>query len=286
MFGDIPKDMVVGVCSPEPFDGIKGLLANTPFVRHSQSFRVNPRLTMSDCKSIIVVGKSYNRNAKEPADEILRGRFSLFTAGTDYHLVMKNVLLEIAEKIGGHYQVFVDTGALVEKELLLRANLAVLGKNFLAISPKLGSMFNAGYILTDIYAEDFGEPPAQTCGNCTLCRDACPTGAIGERFVYEKCISYITQKKGVLSESEGRAAGNHLYGCDICQTVCPHNKGKQISAIDDTDEIYPDLEKLLKMTKKDFDDNYKNKIFYYKGLGHLKRNAENALKNIRDRCIL
>lgn len=296
------KGFIAGICSAEPFTELTDILikSSTPFVNYSVKERTDPTAIMPDCKSIIVVGLSYNKRLKlNPKDKLdimrsndKRGVFSLSAYGRDYHIVIREFLNSLAERLKNYisfkYEIFVDTGPLVEREILYRAGLAWRGKNFCAVSDTLGSMFNCGYMLTDIPVDLYNHSnPTQNvsilketkCGKCTLCIDACPGGALnGESFKYEKCVSYLTQKKGTLTRTEEELIGVSLYGCDICQLVCPYNHGREIGEITDIDEVFPRLDSILSMTKQEF-KKYKDNAFYWRGLSLLKRNAAIAKKN-------
>jgi epoxyqueuosine reductase len=244
---------------------------------------------MENCKSIIAACLSYNKKVtvKHGAG---RGQFSLSVCGTDYHIVIHEFLDRLAVRLKEFtdfkYKVFVDTGPLVEREILYRAGIARRGRNFCAVSEKFGSMFNCGYMLTDIdFCLDDEKPAAAEfaplCDSCSLCIQVCPSGALcGNVFGYEKCVSYLTQKKGELSSKEKELIGLYLYGCDICQLVCPYNKGKETGEINDIDEIYPRLDEILSLTKNEFDKKYKTRAFYWRGLNVLKRNAEAVKGNL------
>jgi len=310
---------IAGICSAVPFEGLDGVLAKTetPFVNYSAERRVNPVYSMENCKSIIAVLVSYNKMVNVKRDEFPRGNFSLSVCGRDYHEVIRELLAGLARHLARivdfEYKIYVDTGPLVEREILYRAKLAWRGKNFCAVSDTIGSMFNCGYMLTNIdfdistksdsfndylenQARQAGDASACTdnapvsglkklpdsrCGDCALCVSACPAACLGEDvFKYERCVSYLTQKKGDLSDEEKALIGKNLYGCDICQLVCPYNAGKEVGEINDADEIYPRLDSILSLTKREFSQKYSNRAFYWRGLKLLKRNAEIVCANI------
>jgi epoxyqueuosine reductase len=314
--------LIAGICSAERFDGVCAFLQSrvTPFVKYGAEQRTDPKLSMENAESIIIIGLSYNKKvpakgAGEPSRTaqsglvrggLPRGKFSLSACGEDYHITLKKALYDMAlylsRFVSFEHKIFVDTGPLVEREILYRAGLCWRGKNFSAVSNEIGSMFNCGYMLTNLKF-DFTETGRETdgtngkqstvreadsrCGKCRLCVNACPTGALnGGSFNYEKCISYLTQKKGSLTEEEESLLGVNLYGCDICQIVCPYNKGKESGEIICADEMYPVLSDILALTKKEFAEKYSRRVFYYKGLNLLKRNAEIALRNLAGKDAL
>ncbi|MDR3091034.1 MAG: DUF1730 domain-containing protein [Clostridiales bacterium] len=282
----------IGVCRAEPFlDCLPELAAaRTPFVRFSPEERIDPALCLPGCKSVIAAAVPVGR-IKPPRPDYPHGEFSLLSALRDYHLTVAEFLEDLAGFLGRRLafsrKIFVDTGNLPEKEVLYRAGLAARGRSGLALSPEFGSRFNAGVMLTDI---DFGDAAANQppenhgfCASCGLCEKSCPTGAIGERFDPYKCVSYLTQKKGALTEAERAAMGANLYGCDACADVCPLNS-RQNGGVIATGEIYPSAEAVEDMTRLDktaFAERYKERVFFYKGIAHFRRNAEIVLRNIR-----
>lgn len=290
------RGFIAGICSAEPFAHLAQILEKneTPFVKYGIRERIDPAAVMQNCKSIIAVGASYNKKVNVEYDKCACGAFSLGSVGRDYHIVIREFLESLAAHIGVginfDYKIFVDTGPLVEREILYRAGLAWRGKNFCAISDELGSMFNCGYMLTDIEFDFDGNTQkaaekslVSRCGDCCLCVNACPSGALQcgcGVFKYEKCISYLTQKKGVLFPEEQELIGASLYGCDICQLVCPYNKGKERGEINDLEEIYPRIDEILSLTRREFDLKYRERAFHWRGLSALKRNAEIVNKNL------
>src|SRR5690606_13961907 len=161
-----------------------------------------------------------------------RGIFARTSWGEDYHHVLRRRLqaLEafILERVpDARLESMVDTGVLVDRAVAERAGIGWSGKNCSIISPELGSWIYLGEMVTNIPFEP-DTPVTEDCGDCTLCIDACPTGAIvgpGELNA-KQCISFLTQTKEHIDDDLKRKMGNRLYGCDTCQVVCPKNKGK------------------------------------------------------------
>lgn len=296
------NDIIYGICDAERLSHIEEKLKkeDTPFVPKEVERRINPKLIMKDAESIIVIGVSNNRKINFIKDNNLRGKFSIDTVGLDYHIRVRNILIKLAnelelnileknevfDSIKNKCKVFVDTGDLTERDLALKAGLGVLGRNCSIISKKFGSMFNIGYIITDVklkYSKgnDFFKVG---CYDCKKCVKMCPGKALSNDTVqldYKRCVSYNTQNKNELSKEEIENMGTFIYGCDICQAVCPHNRNIESIEINDIDEVYPKLEYLLTLTKKEFTEKYKKTSSGWRGKKLFKRNALIALYNIK-----
>lgn len=180
-------------------------------------------------------------------------------------------------------KIYSDTGPLSDRDVAVRCGLGVRGKNGSVINSKIGGMFFIGYMLTDIDYSLWQSKKSEhiDCGNCNKCIDACPNGAINNGVCdYNKCISYITQKKGVLTYEEYKNIGKQIYGCDVCQRVCPYNKGYTIA---ENETAYPDIEKILNMTNREFKNIFGITAAGWRGKRTLQRNALAVLGNIRNK---
>ncbi len=241
-----------------------------PFVNATKEERLNPKLSMSDCESVIVIGVPYNIFKRGNIIGIL-SQNSFF----DYHKVVKEHLENIKTLLeDDNAQAFVDTGKLFERGLALKYGLGFLGLNSFVINDKLGTYFNIGYVLTSKKFET-RESLKKTCYGCYKCIDVCPSGALkdGKCDMY-KCVSYLTQKKDLLAPKEIKAMGNFLYGCDLCQKVCPHNKPIKLVKTDFDKDAYAFLE----MEKEEF-SKFSDYAFYWRGLSVMKRNAIYTIYN-------
>ncbi len=234
-------------------------------------------------KTIIVIGLSYpSKEVELPSKGY--GVLSRYSYNTDYHIVIKRVYEEIKNEldklnIKSHFSV--DVSDIMEKQAAFLANIGYLGKNQLLINKVYGSYLNLATILVDIdITKDY--ELLDTCGKCTLCIDACPSGALDNGFDRSKCISDISQEKNILDETEISYFKTKIYGCDICQTVCPKNIGIDFHL---HEEYEPsgiesiNLIELLKMTNKEFKAVYGNNASSWTGALVLKRNALCALGN-------
>lgn len=214
--------------------------------------RANPLAVLDGCRTVIVLGMNYL--AEQPPGEMLpharpgMGRISKYARTRDYHRVMEKALRKLARWVdnelapGARTRGYVDYGPVMERPWAARAGLGFAGKHTLLINPAEGSYHFLAVLLTTAHIERPGgeAPPlpgaADGCGDCRRCIDACPTGAITEpwRFDARRCISYLTiEHKGpIAGEFHGQTAG-YLFGCDICQDVCPYNR-KRAKAQEET----------------------------------------------------
>jgi epoxyqueuosine reductase len=193
--------------------------------------RVDPRELLPECRSIVSVALVYHR-PRDAAPHPPGLRVASYAWGEDYHRVLKDklhALIERGRAIDPSFQgrAFVDSAPVMDKYWAERAGLGWRGKNTNVLNKGLGSFFFLGEILTTAeLAPDL--PGTDHCGTCTRCIDACPTGALVEPYVLDatKCISYWTiEKRDALEPREEEAVGDWLFGCDVCQDVCPWNGG-------------------------------------------------------------
>jgi len=207
--------------------------------------RKEPRLAMEHLRSVIVCALNYNTGhpysteaaATAKQENEPRGWISRYAWGDDYHEVMWGKLDVLATALKGRFsepfaaRVYADTGPVAERVFAKHAGLGWLGKNTLLLNETLGSWLFLGVILTSLELKPSPGaaegPPADLCGRCRQCLDACPTGAIVEPYVLDarRCISYLTiELRGTIPEEFREAIGWQVYGCDICQDVCPFNR--------------------------------------------------------------
>lgn len=251
--------------------------------------RINPKLTMESVKSIIVIGVSYKTDFKAEHKSNLAGDISMSSWGIDYHRVLKrkmeDLIIEMKKETDFEYKAFVDTGPLVDRELARRAGVGFFGKNCSIINGDYGSFIFLGYILIDIDLKS-DKPIDEDCGECKLCLKACPTGALESAYNInpKKCISYLTQTKEKIPIELREKMGTSIYGCDICQIVCPKNKNVRLS---EHKEFIPsatkgtiDLKELLFISNKEFKRKYGHMAGSWRGKNILKRNAIIAIGNI------
>ncbi len=196
---------------------------------------------LPDVRSIICVGLDYYTTALSPetADDPSRGRISRYAWGVDYHEIMwprmKTFAAWLEQTAGGNSRTYVDTGAILERDHAESAGLGFTGKNSLLIHHRRGSFIFLGEILSTLPLVPPSSParpsaPIGSCGKCTRCQTACPTGAFPEPYVVDarRCISYLTiELKGWMPREMRPLIGNWIYGCDVCQEICPYNRHAQ-----------------------------------------------------------
>ena len=240
--------------------------------------RRDPRSLLPSARSVIAVGQVYNspHPYSTAFESDTRGWISRYAWGEDYHKTLKTRLRRLVERIAAadadaDFKICVDTSPLLERAYAHRAGLGWIGKNTCLINERIGSWVFLGEILTSLdLAPD--EPAPFRCGVCTRCIDACPTDAFvalddpgGPSHALDstRCISYQTiELRGEIPESDREGVGKHLFGCDICQDVCPWNRPERAATTDDPDfqpaRAEPDLDELASLTERQFNERFGN----------------------------
>lgn len=297
---EIAKELeieMIGFTDSKPLENIREQINNRSAAGRSTSFeekdnfkRLDPKATMKECSSIIVLGMSYNRGYNIKNTATIKGSLSKSSWGMDYHLVLMDKMNALTEKMGRYFKFkhmsFCDTGPLVDRELAFKAGLGYYGKNCSIINPDYGSFFFIGYILTDLEIKANEILLGNQCGNCTLCLDVCPTGALEDagNLNPHNCISYLTQSKDLISEGLSSKMGINVYGCDTCQNVCPQNKNIIKSVHKEFDPIKTggiiDIEELFHMSKRQFNEKYGDMSGSWRGKTILIRNSLIVLENM------
>ncbi len=193
------------------------------------SKRAQPEQLLPGAKSVIVIGINYYRET--PPLPPGHGRIARYAYGRDYHKVIKKLLKQLADFIlninpSAQLKLCVDSAPLLERSYAVQAGLGFIGKNTMLINEQFGSFVLLGEMITNLEFE-YDKPATGTCGTCTRCIDACPTQAIVQphKLDARKCISYLTiESKDPVPEELQPKIGNWIFGCDICQEVCPYNK--------------------------------------------------------------
>lgn len=232
-----------------------GFHGEMEYMARNTEKRLDPRLLVENAKTVIVVLQNYftNKKQSDPSAPVL----SKYAFGTDYHFVLKDKLKELLQFIQTEIspcngRVFTDSAPVLERAWAKRAGLGWIGKNSNLISLDKGSFFFIGELIIDIELPyDNPRPVADHCGKCTRCIDACPTKAIvADRVVDARlCISYQTiELKGELDPTLKGKFENRVFGCDICQDVCPWN----LKSESHNEPGFSPDEKLLKLTASDW----------------------------------
>lgn len=279
------ENVITGICDMEKLYNVEEILKSreTPFVTDDVQKRINPKIIMENGVSIIVIGVGYDKENKFVLDGEVRGNISVNAVGEDYHTIVEEKLKKLVSILSQYknfeYKMFVDKGDLLERELAKKAGLGYYGKSCNIISKKFGTFFNIGYVITALNLKISNEL-SMDCGNCEICIKACPSKALSKyKCNYKKCISYLTQKKGELTPEEMKFINLQIYGCDICQRVCPNNIHKTVGEIHDINLIKPKIEDILEMTNEVFKQKYKYTAAGWRGKKTLQRNALIARKN-------
>ncbi|MGD2058681.1 MAG: tRNA epoxyqueuosine(34) reductase QueG [Anaerolineales bacterium] len=195
--------------------------------------RKDPQAILPGCKSIIVTGTNYLPHDPFASSAEAEARIAAYALGDDYHEVIAGRLGQLVSAVEGmvdervRAKIYTDTGPILERDLAQRAGLGWIGKNTCLINPRRGSYFLLGEILIDLPLQPDEPFHADRCGSCTRCLDACPTRCIlPDRTIDAgRCISYLTiEEKGTIEESLRADLGRWIFGCDICQQVCPWNR--------------------------------------------------------------
>ncbi|MDW8328120.1 MAG: tRNA epoxyqueuosine(34) reductase QueG [Anaerolineales bacterium] len=254
-------------------------------------------LILPGVRSLVMVGLDY-RSAPLPPSVLTdprRGRIATYAWGMDYHDVMTPRLEALARELGAKSRVYVDTGALLERDHGWQAGLGFIGKNTMLIHPRRGSDFFLGVMLTTAEFDAYDRPgPATRCGTCTRCLVACPTNAFPESHVLDarRCISYLTiEHKGVIARELRPLLGNWVFGCDVCQDVCPWNRFAVQTQLTEffpvnADRAAPPLAELLALDEAGFVARFAGSPIERIGRVRLMRNACVAAGNSGDATLI
>ena len=255
------------------------------YLARNREKRYDPRLLVEGTKSIVTV--LYNYFPKQKLAEDDNFKIAKYAYGADYHEVLKKRMRQLLERIEAQtgklegVRVFVDSAPILDRAWAVRCGLGFIGKNTTLIHPKKGSFFFIGHLFLPVELDETGTPLSNRCGRCTKCIDACPTGALEAPFHIDarKCISYLTiEYKGDLSGHDPEKFQNWIYGCDICQDVCPYNR----FSLPNMEPEFQPSEKLLSMRKSDwkslqkgdFEELFKRSAMQRAGFEGLKRNID------------
>ncbi|WP_223593107.1 tRNA epoxyqueuosine(34) reductase QueG [Neobacillus bataviensis] len=292
----------IGFTSADPFTELKNRLITQQQLGYQSGFeepdiekRVNPALLLQEPKSIISIALAYPSKMNERVESKKgerRGIFSRASWGLDYHHILRDRLKKLEEFIltkvpDARLKSMVDTGELSDRAVAERAGIGWSGKNCAIITPEFGSYVYIGEMITSIPFEP-DTPIEDQCGTCTKCLDACPTGALvqGGQINAQRCISYLTQTKEIIPDEFREKIGNRIYGCDSCQTACPHNKGKNFHFHNemepDPEVAKPLLRPILKLSNREFKKQFGSLAGSWRGKKPIQRNAIIALAHFKD----
>ena len=264
------------------------------YMRRNLEKRINPAKLLPGAQSVIVVGLNYapEKQDSKKQKSFAAGRVANFAQYEDYHQFIKKQLRKlvafIAERAGNgiQFKMCVDAEPAAERAIAAKAGLGFIGKNHMLINPQLGCQILLGEIVTSL------ELPADKsikgdCSNCGKCVRACPTGALRSdgQFDANICISYLTiEHKEQIAPDLAKKIGDRIFGCDECVLACPWQKQAPLCRNKEfkfnPDRTTLDLNEILNMSQKDFDDKFADSAFIRTGLENLKRNAKICLNNL------
>ena len=286
----------------------RGYAGEMDYLHRHREPRRHPDGVLPGVQSVVMVGMEYSGASRVSHDAGLDsehpcrdrhgsplGRVASYAAGPDYHRFLWDRLNDLAAWLeaaspGCRTRAVADTAPLLERDFARRAGLGWVGKNTMLINPRRGSFFFLGALLTDLEFPPDAPFAGSHCGTCTACLDACPTGAFPTPFVLDatKCISYLTiELRGPIPVELREGVGNWLYGCDVCQDVCPWNRkaGGGVFPHDPAME-YLDAVELLGLDADAYRERFKKTSLFRNRRGGLLRNAAIVLGNVGDERAL
>ncbi|BDH62994.1 epoxyqueuosine reductase [Lysinibacillus sp. PLM2] len=296
----------IGFTTASPFNELKNRLKRQQELGYQSGFeesdidkRTEPIRLLDSAESIIAIALAYPSKMEDaPSGKkgARRGIFARASWGIDYHVAVRERLQLIEEWLrekvpNVQLKSMVDTGELVDRAVAERAGIGWSGKNCSIITPEFGSYVYLGEMITNIpFAPD--TPIENECGDCTLCLDVCPTGALVNpgQLNAQRCVAFLTQTKDYLPDEFRAKIGNRIYGCDTCQTVCPKNKGKMNWIHDefkpDPEIAKPLLQPLLNMSNKEFKATFGYVSGSWRGKKPIQRNAIIALAHFKEQSAV
>ena len=265
--------------------GFQGMMA---WMQKEPEKRIDVNRIVPNARSVISVAVNYYHPTIH-SNEGQTGKISRYAWGDDYHVVLTPRIQSLVDCIKGERPevrcaAYVDTGPVMDKAWAARAGIGWLGKHTNVITKEFGSWVFLGEIILDVELE-YDDPMADFCGSCTACIDACPTEAIVEPYVLDstKCISYLTiEHRGELPEELKPKLANWVYGCDICQDVCPWNRFQgptRESAFQPREgNVNPDLRRLSEITEEEFSRRFRRSPVKRTKRAGIVRNAKALLE--------
>jgi epoxyqueuosine reductase len=234
---------LVGIAAAGPADRFdqfrdwleRGFAGEMDYMHRHAAARRHPASILPDVRSVVMVGLNYSAKVgshKSEVNEPPRARVARYALGADYHAVMRTKLKELLQRVRAlapecHGRAVVDTAPLLERDFARRAGLGWFGKNTMLLNKRRGSYFFLGALLLDLELAADTPHEANHCGTCTACLDACPTDAFPAPYQLDsrKCISYLTiELRGPIPADQRPGIGDWVFGCDVCQEVCPWNR--------------------------------------------------------------
>lgn len=292
----------IGFTTADPFVELKERLRRQEELSYQSGFekgsieeRTEPRRLLPEAQSIISIALAYPSRIKNPPKstrENRRGIFCRASWGKDYHHVLRDRLRKLEDFIKDRYpelksEIMVDTGELSDRAVAERAGVGFSGKNTLIITEEFGSFVYLGEMITNLPFQP-DEPIEDSCGDCTRCLDACPTGALVKphQLNAQRCLAYLTQTKDFLPDEFRDVLGTRIYGCDTCQAVCPRNRQIDFHIHEEFEPepevAKPKLKPMLRMSNREFRETFGHVSGFWRGKNPLQRNAMLGLAHYRD----
>ncbi len=301
----------VGVAAAKPIERMeyvtqwlaRGCAGEMDYLKRYHDLRMNPANLLPEAESVIVVAHSYRPGAADEErfgldDDVPRGRVARYAWGRDYHRVLakklRGVVYALHQVLAEPFdsRVCVDTAPIIEREIAAAAGIGWIGKNTMLLHPRLGSYFFLGEIITTLKLVP-SRPMNDHCGTCSRCLRVCPTRALQTPYGMDasRCIAYLTiEHRGEVSAELAPLMEDWVFGCDLCQEVCPFNQ----KAPPGSDSAYhlnpeqtwlprPPLNDLLKWTEDEYRERLAGKAIRRARLAMLQRNAAIALANCQSR---
>jgi epoxyqueuosine reductase len=292
---------LVGIAPATPADGFeryrewldRGFAGEMDYLHRHEEARHDPSSILADVRSVIMVGMSYGTRGIEEAPVPSSGKVARYARGPDYHRVLWDKLDRLLEWLqlevpACRGRSVVDTAPLLERDFARRAGLGWIGKNTMLINKRRGSFFFLGALLVDIELAADSPHDANHCGTCTACLDACPTQAFtGPGWLdARRCISYLTiELRGPIPDDLRADVGDWLFGCDVCQEVCPWNHWS-LEASPEDGVLRLDPIELLSIDETEFRRRFRGTVLRRSKRRGLLRNAAIVLGNSADEAAL
>ena len=269
----------------------RGDLATWPYDERYAAQAADPRTLLADARSVVCIAVAYATPARPPRRG--HGRVSNYAWSDDYHRRMRALLTDLAnelEALGAATAIACDTAPVAERAFAERAGLGWIGKHTNLIAPGLGSYVFLGEVVTSL-ALTPDAPLKKSCGACTRCVTACPTGALRGDYTIDatRCISDLTQRTGPIPRELRPLIGTWIWGCDLCQEACPPTRqalpraGAAFAPLDEGMRA-PALAELLRLRSGEFKRRYAHTAIGWRGAAVLRRNAAVAMGNLLDRA--
>lgn len=268
----------------------RGYAASMDWIGRNYEIRIDASRILANAKTVISLGKNYYTPISTNSNSL---KISRYAWGKDYHIIIKRMLEKLVVRLkevckGNKFVYYCDTGPVMEKAWANRAGLGWIGKNTNLINQKIGSWFFLSEIITDAECDEYDIQAMDHCGTCRKCLDECPTGAIVEPYVLDsnKCISFLTieNKDDNIEPELKKHLQGWIFGCDICQEVCPWNQKFQLPT--DEEGFYPDqrnlnlnAEDFHQMSLEEFRSRFKDSPLKRAKLSGLRRNIAACCSN-------